>query len=85
VNIEEAFRLSRYEWMSKALEVFLIVMAEDRKLKNEENNVDSSSMSVLDVSTKCYKRTTSTQHHSISSRTNILSHSSQEIAIHLGY
>ncbi|CAJ1953311.1 unnamed protein product [Sphenostylis stenocarpa] len=88
VNIKEAFRLSRYDWMCKALEVFLRVMAEDRKLKKEENTVDSSSMSVLDVSesqnvsSKCYKRTPTTPHHSISSRTNILAHASQEIAIH---
>lgn len=91
VNIKEAFRLSRYDWMCKALEVFISVMAEDIKLRNEEDNVDSSSISVLHVSesqyvsSKCYKRTTSKQHHSISSRTNILSHASQEIAIHLGY
>jgi len=77
--------------MCNALEVFLRVMAEDGKLKKEENNVDSSSMSVVDVSesqnvsSKCYQRTTTTQHHSISSRANILSHASQEIAIHLGY
>ncbi|KHN13397.1 Nudix hydrolase 12, mitochondrial, partial [Glycine soja] len=91
VNIKEAFRLSRYDWMCKALEVFLRVMAEERKLKKEENNVDSSSSSVLDVSenqnmsSKYYKRTTTTQHHSMSSRTNILAHASQEIAIHFGY
>ncbi|ESW23700.1 hypothetical protein PHAVU_004G069000 [Phaseolus vulgaris] len=87
VNIKEAFRLSRYDWMCKALEVFLRVMAEEGKLKKEENNVDCSSMSVLDVSesqnvsSKCYKRITTTQHHGISSRANILSHASQEIAI----
>ncbi|KAK7364769.1 hypothetical protein VNO80_13511 [Phaseolus coccineus] len=91
VNIKEAFRLSRYDWMCKALEVFLRVMEEDGKLKKEENSVDSSSMSVIDVSesqivsSKCYKRTTTAQHHSILSRANILSHASQEIAIHLGY
>ncbi|RDX80806.1 Nudix hydrolase 12, mitochondrial, partial [Mucuna pruriens] len=86
LNIEEAFRLSRYDWMCKALEGFLRVMAEDRKLKKEENNVDSSSISVLyvsesqNMSSKCYKRTSTTQHHSMSSRTNkILAHASQEI------
>ncbi|KAK7380695.1 hypothetical protein VNO78_33210 [Psophocarpus tetragonolobus] len=91
VNIKDAFRLSRYDWMCKALEMFLRIMAEDRKLKKEENNVNSSSIPVIDVSenqnmsSKYYRRTSNTQHHSRSSRANILTRVSQEIAIHFGH
>ncbi|CAJ2672250.1 unnamed protein product [Trifolium pratense] len=64
LNIKEAFRLSRYDWMCNALEEFTKVMAEDRKLDNQDNNVDPPSVLVtvdtkiiilvIFISTWCY-------------------------------
>lgn len=75
--------------MCSALEEFLRVMAEDRSLKKQEENVDPpSTLVVADVpecqsmSPTCYKRTSTMQHHSMPSKTNLLSRASQEIAIH---
>ncbi|KAF7819329.1 nudix hydrolase 12, mitochondrial [Senna tora] len=42
LNIREAFRLCRYEWMCQALEEFLRVMAEERNLKTGEQVNPSS-------------------------------------------
>ncbi|MED6125809.1 Nucleoside diphosphate-linked moiety X motif 13 [Stylosanthes scabra] len=93
LNIKQAFSLSRYEWMRSALEEFLKVMAEDRKLeKQDEDNIASPSSLLADVSEsqslappKCYKRSSTMPHHSMSSKNNILSCASQEIAINFSF
>ncbi|WVZ05787.1 hypothetical protein V8G54_019133 [Vigna mungo] len=91
LNIKEAFRLSRYDWMCNALEAFLRVMEEERKLdeKQEQNTeLEQPSIMVADVSEcqtmspNCYKRS-STMHMPPS--VNLLSRATQEIAIHFGY
>ncbi|XP_058737651.1 nudix hydrolase 13, mitochondrial-like [Vicia villosa] len=85
LNIKEAFRLCRYDWMCNALEEFTKVMSEDTK------NVDPPSVISADVSEcqsespKCYKRSSTMQHHSVPSKANLLQRASQEIAIHFGY
>ncbi|KAI4348400.1 hypothetical protein L6164_009127 [Bauhinia variegata] len=68
LSIREAFRLCRYEWMRRALEEFLRVMAEDRNINKEDEIVDSPSISVSNVSecqimaSNSYKRPSTTQH-----------------------
>ncbi|GAU46356.1 hypothetical protein TSUD_324980 [Trifolium subterraneum] len=91
LNIKEAFRLSRYDWMCNALEEFTKAMEEDMKLEKQDNNVDPPSVLVTDVSEcqsmspNCYKRSSNMQHHGVPSKGNLLQHASQEIAIHFGY
>ncbi|GAV63750.1 hypothetical protein CFOL_v3_07268, partial [Cephalotus follicularis] len=70
LNVREAFRLCRYEWMCQAFEEFLKVMAEDGNL---EKKVESPpTMQVADVVTEyeiisqnCHVNTLSGQHHSM--------------------
>lgn len=91
LNIKEAFRLSRYDWMCNALEVFLRVMAEDRKLEKQDQSDDTPSIIVADVpecqsmSPTCYKRSSTMQHHGMAPKANLLSLTTQEIAIHFGF
>ncbi|KAI9121528.1 hypothetical protein K1719_008561 [Acacia pycnantha] len=69
LNVREAFRLCRYDWMCQALEEFLKVMAEDRELHKQEEKVDVALTQVPDVSTNMFNRSstsTTTQHHSMS-------------------
>lgn len=49
LNTKEAFELCRYEWMRKALEAFLEVMVDDRKMGMEEEKpeLDSNPVSEL--------------------------------------
>ncbi|KAK4272259.1 hypothetical protein QN277_020843 [Acacia crassicarpa] len=51
LNVREAFRLCRYDWMCQALEEFLKIMAEDRELYKQEEKVDVDLTQVPDVST----------------------------------
>ncbi|XP_068472265.1 nudix hydrolase 12, mitochondrial-like isoform X2 [Phaseolus vulgaris] len=94
LNIKEAFRLSRYDWMSNALEAFLRVMEEDRKLDEEKDQnieLEPPSITVADVpecqsmSSNCYKRSSTMQHHGMPPTATLLSRATQEIAIHFGY
>ncbi|KAK7290578.1 hypothetical protein RIF29_05101 [Crotalaria pallida] len=91
LNINGAFRLCRYDWMCNALKEFLRVMEEDMNLKNQDENVDPPSTTVADVSecqsmsSNCFKRSSTMQHHSMPSKANLMSHASHEIAIHFGY
>lgn len=76
--------------MCEALEEFLRVMREeDREVeKQEENKVDplTTATQVSDVSSNCYKRPSSTQHHSMSSKLNCPVLAAQEIIhIHSGF
>ncbi|KAL1314475.1 hypothetical protein HN51_041283 [Arachis hypogaea] len=81
LNIKQAFSLSRYEWMCSALEEFLKVMEEERKLeKQDDDSIGCPSSLVADVSEsqsmappKCYKRSSTMPHHSMNSKKNILS------------
>ncbi|XP_057718280.1 nudix hydrolase 13, mitochondrial-like [Arachis stenosperma] len=81
LNIKQAFSLSRYEWMCSALEEFLRVMEEERKLeKQDDDSIGCPSSLVADVSEsqsmappKCYKRSSTMPHHSMNSKKNILS------------
>lgn len=70
VNVKEAFRLCRYDWMRRALEEFLRVMAEDEELKLEEEIVEPPSIPVSDVvadcqvmAANCYVKPSNAQHH----------------------
>ncbi|KAK7396008.1 hypothetical protein VNO78_16686 [Psophocarpus tetragonolobus] len=93
LNINEAFRLSRYDWMCNALEVFLRVMAEDRELEMQDKNDELEPPSIIvadesecqSMSPTCYKRSSTMQHHGMPSQANLLSRTTQEIAIHFGY
>jgi len=94
LNIKEAFRLSRYDWMCNALEAFLRVMEEDRKLGEKQDQkieLEPPSIIVADVpecqsmSPKCYKRSSTMQHHGMPPTATLLSRATQEIAIHFGY
>ncbi|CAL5193041.1 unnamed protein product [Lathyrus oleraceus] len=92
LNIKEAFRLCRYDWMCNALEEFTKVMAEDTMLRKQDKNVvDLPSVISTDasecqsVSPNCYKRSSNMQHHGVPSKANLLQRASQEIAIHFGY
>lgn len=75
--------------MCQALEEFLRVMAEEeRELKKqeEEEKVDAlNSTQASDASSNCYKRPSTTQHHSMSSKLKHTPLAAQEIiAIHFG-
>lgn len=91
LNIKEAFRLSRYDWMCNALEAFLRVIIEERKLEKQDQNDEPSSIVVADVSEcqsispNCYKRSSTMQHHGMPSKANLLSQTTQGIAIHFGF
>ncbi|KAK7311294.1 hypothetical protein RJT34_09337 [Clitoria ternatea] len=92
LNIKEAFRLCRYDWMCNALEVFLRVMEEEIKIEKQDQNVEPPSVLVEDVSKcqsvspKCYERSSTMQHHGMPpTKASLLSCASQEIAIHFGY
>ncbi|CAJ1792990.1 unnamed protein product [Sphenostylis stenocarpa] len=94
LNIEQAFRLSRYDWMRNALEAFLRVMAEDRKLdEKEDQNIELEAPSIIvadvpecqSISPNCYKISSTMQHHGMPPSANLLSCATQEIAIHFGY
>ncbi|RDX72000.1 Nudix hydrolase 12, mitochondrial [Mucuna pruriens] len=88
LNIKEAFRLSRYDWMCNALEVFLRVMEEDRKLEKQDQNDDPVVADVPEcqsMSPNCYKRSSTMQHHGMPPKANLMSRASHEIAIHFGY
>ncbi|KAL5797326.1 hypothetical protein ACOSQ2_002146 [Xanthoceras sorbifolium] len=69
LSIKDAFELCRYEWMRKALEEFLRIMAEDRK---EEETVDAPSVAASDVaecpiiSSNCYNISSPNNHHETS-------------------
>jgi diphosphoinositol-polyphosphate diphosphatase len=63
LKIKEAFRLCRYEWMCRALEEFLRVMAEDQKLQMSEEIVQSPPAPVSDVMADCQSMPTCCQHH----------------------
>ncbi|XP_021297893.1 nudix hydrolase 12, mitochondrial [Herrania umbratica] len=75
LNAKEAFRLCRYDWMRRALEEFLRVMAEDEELKLEEEEeeeelVEPPSIPVSDVvadcqvmAANCYVKPSNAQHH----------------------
>ena len=80
--------------MCNALEAFLRVMEEDRKVdeKQEQNTeLEQPSIMVADVSEcqtmspNCYKRSSTMQHHGMPPSVNLLSRATQEIAIHFGY
>ncbi|KAK4282173.1 hypothetical protein QN277_013581 [Acacia crassicarpa] len=83
VNIRDAFRLCRYDWMCRALEEFLRVMAEDRSLEKQDTPVDPPSNSISDVSesqipsSNCYKIHSTTQHHSFCNESIVSSKSFQ--------
>ncbi|KAI4350416.1 hypothetical protein L6164_004874 [Bauhinia variegata] len=84
LSIREAFRLCRYEWMCRALEEFLRVMAEDREVNKEDCMVDSPSSSVSEcqiMASNGYKMLSATQHLGTP---NLLSFNSQEVALHYG-
>lgn len=74
LNINDAFRLCRYEWMRRALDAFLRVMTEDKEEEEMEREVESApSVPVSDVvaecqiiSSNCYVKPPSTQHHGMS-------------------
>ncbi|KAJ4729583.1 Nudix hydrolase [Melia azedarach] len=75
LNIKDAFQLCRYEWMREALEEFLTVMAEERKIVEiEEEIVETLSMPPVSeviaecqiMTSNCGVTTTSSPHHSIS-------------------
>lgn len=78
--------------MCNALEAFLRVMAEDKKLEKQDKSVEPPSVLVTDVSecqnvssANCYKRSSTMQHHGVPSKGNLMAHASQEITIHFGY
>ncbi|KHN46832.1 Nudix hydrolase 12, mitochondrial [Glycine soja] len=92
LNIKDAFKLSRYDWMCYALEAFLRVMAEDRKPENQDQNVELEPPSIVEdmpecqsMSPNCYKRSSTMQHHGMPPKANLLSRATREIAIHFGY
>ncbi|KAJ7976320.1 Nudix hydrolase [Quillaja saponaria] len=69
LNIQDAFRLCRYEWMRMALEEFLKVMTEDGKLKMQVEIIVPNSIPVSDVvgdcqimSSSCCVKPSATQH-----------------------
>lgn len=75
LNIKDAFQLCRYEWMREALEKFLTVMAEERKIDEiEEEIVETLSMPPVSeviaecqiMTSNCGVTTTTSPHHSIS-------------------
>lgn len=73
LNIQDAFQLCRYEWMREALEEFVRVMSEERKVEITEEIVETLPKPVPDViaecqivSSNCCVTTTSSQHHGIS-------------------
>jgi len=43
LTVKEALELCRYEWMQRALEEFLRVMEDERRLRTEEETVHDSS------------------------------------------
>lgn len=47
LNIKEAFELCRYEWMREALEAFLRVMADERKLDLMEDKMEEAAVARL--------------------------------------
>lgn len=49
LNVKEAFRLCRYEWMRVALEVFLRVMAGDDNGETTEETAETSPVTVSNV------------------------------------
>ncbi|KAJ9189792.1 hypothetical protein P3X46_001046 [Hevea brasiliensis] len=53
LNIKDAFEFCRYEWMREALEIFLGVIAEDKKPEMEEEIVELSSVPVPEVVADC--------------------------------
>ncbi|KAF2322987.1 hypothetical protein GH714_032651 [Hevea brasiliensis] len=53
LNIKDAFEFCRYEWMREALEIFLGVIAEDKKAEMKEETVELSSMPVSEVLADC--------------------------------
>ncbi|KAH9743081.1 Nudix hydrolase 12 [Citrus sinensis] len=73
LNIQDAFQLCRYEWMREALEKFMKVMSEERKVEITEEIVEPLPKPVPDVIAECQivssnycVTTTSSQHHGIS-------------------
>ncbi|XP_050235231.1 nudix hydrolase 13, mitochondrial [Mercurialis annua] len=53
LNIDDAFKFCRYEWMREALEKFLIVMEDENKAERLEEMVEISSVSVSEVVADC--------------------------------
>ncbi|XP_028761161.1 LOW QUALITY PROTEIN: nudix hydrolase 12, mitochondrial-like [Neltuma alba] len=85
LNVREAFRLCRYDWMCEALEEFLKVITEDRELQEQEEKVDPSLIQVPDVPTNMFIRpsTITTQHRTMSLKHPPLA-AKDIIAIHFG-
>ncbi|XVF57671.1 hypothetical protein PTKIN_Ptkin07bG0000700 [Pterospermum kingtungense] len=88
LNVKEAFRLCRYDWMRRALEEFLRVMEEQLKL--EEEIVEASSIPVSDVAadcqvmaTNCHVKPSNGQHHAFECYKLTLAHSSQKVATNM--
>ncbi|GAV59437.1 LOW QUALITY PROTEIN: hypothetical protein CFOL_v3_02968, partial [Cephalotus follicularis] len=70
LNVREAFRLCRYEWMFQALEDFLKVMTEDGKLEKKVESPPTMSVAVVVteceiISQNCHVNTLSGQHHTM--------------------
>ncbi|KAF3435331.1 hypothetical protein FNV43_RR22418 [Rhamnella rubrinervis] len=93
LNTKEAFRLCRYEWMREALEKFLTVIEEDRKVEMREEMVEKLALPlpkpVSDVvgdcqiiTSNCYVKSNSS-HHVISSFP--WHYASQEVATDMSY
>ncbi|XVE84257.1 hypothetical protein DITRI_Ditri16bG0156200 [Diplodiscus trichospermus] len=69
LNVKEAFRLCRYEWMRTALEEFLRVMEEGEELKLKKEIVEPPSITISNVgadgqimAANCYVKPSNTQH-----------------------
>lgn len=81
LKVKEAFKLCRYEWMRRALEEFLKLIAENGRLQMTDSQIESvvvepPSTTVSDVvadsqivSSNCYVKPSSGQHHAMSAIT----------------